>query len=112
MAQLALYRNDFVPLPDALRNKMSEYDVCVFRIPALEKTFVANKWDAVFIRDKEKCSSVFFEVLPARGPGGRELEVKQLYMHDSGAGTGLLDLMQWMERLSGVQTVMSERADD
>lgn len=111
-SQLALYRNHIIPTPQFIRNKLSNYEIAVYRIPELKKTFISKKSDTTFIPDQSPVAPIFYEVLPARGPGGREFEVNQFIIDDSKESNSLLDLVQWVERLSGVKTVMSERIDD
>lgn len=110
-AQMCLYRQNAMPTPKTIADGLDEDQTAVYRIAELQKTFVSTKWDTTFIADFDTVKPIFFEVHPARGPGGRELEINKLLLSDLG-GNSLLDMAQWIERLSGVKTTMLERADD
>jgi len=50
--------------------------------------------------------------LPARGSGGRELELKELLIEDSKESNTLLDLIKEIENITGLKAQTSERYDD
>jgi hypothetical protein len=113
-AQMALYTRDLLQTPKIIQGKLYEDEIGFYRVPELNKIFISNKWDTIYIdatEDKEK-SLIFHEVLPARWPGGRELELKDLRIKDSKTSDALLHLIQKIETETGIEIQRKETYDD
>lgn len=110
-AQLALYRPGRFALPVHLSAELDEKELWVFRIDALKRTYICNKWDCTFINDNESCEFRFIDLLPARGPGERQLEVSDFGASDAPGSDTLLDAAHWIEQLSGLKLTMIEYPD-
>lgn len=111
-ARIALYKRDNYITPDRISKHIAEDEIVLFHVADLHSTFVANKWDMTFVKDNDPQVPQFSDILPARGSGGRELNIKGWNAKDSRESNKLLDFVQWIERLSGVKASMMEYYDD
>ncbi len=111
-ARIALYKRNNFATPDQIANALAENEIALFHVAELHSTFIANKWDMTFVKDKEEAPPQFSEILPARGSGGRELDIKGWVARDTRESNKLLDAVQWIERLSGVKASMLQYYDD
>lgn len=111
-ARIALYKRNNYPTPVEISRNLKENEIALLHIPEMHSTFLANKWDMTFVKDDGQSPPIFSEILPARGSGGRELTINGWNARDSRESNKLLDLVQWIERLSGVKTIMQEFYDE
>jgi hypothetical protein len=111
-SQLSLYNQELIQTPKEIQNKLEEEEIGLYTIIELGKTFISNKWDAVFLNATDEKQLIFYEVLPARGSGGRELKLKELRIKDSRDSNTLLKVIQLIETDIGLKVQMQETYDD
>jgi hypothetical protein len=111
-SQLSLYKQELFQTPGQIQSKLEEDEICFYTIKDLGKTFISNKWDTVFLTSADEKPLIFYEVLPARGPGRRELELKDLKIEDARDSDALLNLIQLIETDIGLKIQRQERYDD
>lgn len=111
-SQLSLYNRELFQTPKQIQNNLKDDEIGLYTIRELGKTFISNKWDTVFLTPTEEKDLVFYEVLPAKGSGGRELKLKELRVEDSRDSDTLLKLIQLIETDIGLKIQRHERYDD
>lgn len=113
-SQMALYKRELFQTPKIIRNKLYEDEIGLYWIPELNKLFISNKWDTIYISatEDEHKRLVFLEVLPARGGGRRELILKDLKIYDTKTSDTLIHLVQKIEIETGLNISKEEAYDD
>jgi hypothetical protein len=111
-SQLSLYKQELFQTPGQIQSKLEEDEICFYTIRELGKTFISNRWDTVFLTSTDENALNFYEVLPARGSGRRELELKELKIEDARGSDALLNLIQLIETDIGLKIQRQERYDD
>ena len=81
-------------------------------LPGQRRVFVANKWDAIRLTDNDKSEITFYEILPGRGPGHRELQLKDLLIKDSKGSDALIQLYSEIEKVTWLKVVIKEMYGD
>lgn len=112
VSQLSLYNQELFQTPKQIQNKLEEDEIALYTIRELGKTFISNKWDTVFLNSTDEKDLIFYEVLPARGSGGRELKLKELRINDSRDSNTLLKFIQLIETDIGLKVQRQETYDD
>jgi len=111
-AQISLYKPGLLQTSEIIQNKLNEYEVCIYRIPGMNEVFVSNKWDTTFICSDKTEKLIFYEILPARGPGGKRLDLNGLSIEDSKNSNSLLDLIKKLESYISVKIQKETHYDD
>lgn len=111
-SQLSLYNQELFQTPWQIQNQLEEDEICFYTIRDLGKTFISNKWDTVFLTSTDEKPLIFYELLPARGSGRRELELKELKIDDARDSDTLLKLIQLIETNIGLKIQRQERYDE
>lgn len=111
-SQMCLYKQELLQTPKQIQNQLEEDEICVYTIAELGKTFISNKWDTIFLTSNDEHALLFCEVLPARGSGKRELELKELRIEDASDSDTLLKVIQLIETEVGLKIQRQERYDD
>ncbi len=111
-SQMALYKRQLYQTPLPVQNVLSDDEIAVYTIQALDKTFVSTKWDTVFLAPGDMNSIICTDVLPARGSGGRELMLKELRIEDSSGSDALTGLLQQIEQVTGLKAEKRERHNE
>jgi hypothetical protein len=111
-SQLSLYNQELFQTPKQIQIKLEEDEIGFYTIRELGKSFISNKWDTVFLTSTDEKDLIFYEVLPARGSGGRELDLKELKIEDAKESDSLLKLIQLIETDIGLKAQRRERYDD
>lgn len=111
-SQMALYMQELFQTPKQIQNQLEEDEIGLYKIQELNKTFISNRWDTIFLTSNDQKALIYYEVLPARGSGGRELELKEIRLEDSKDSFALLDLVQIIEEETGLKVTRRERYDD
>jgi hypothetical protein len=111
-SQMALYKQQLYQTPKQIQTQLEENEIGLYKIQALNKTFISNKWDTIFLTPNDEKKLIYYEILPARGSGGRELDLKEIRFEDSKDSSTLLDLVHTIESETGLKVEKSERYDD
>lgn len=109
-AQLALYKKNAIVTPEFVSADLDERDIKVFRLN--NKVLMSTKWDTTFLSPGDESSIVFTQLHPARGSGCRMLDVNGISLIDESRGNALLDVANWLSRLSGNKIEMQEGYDE
>jgi hypothetical protein len=110
-AQISLYKPELLQTPEIIQDKLNEYEICVYKIPRMNEVFVSNKWDTTLISLDKMVKLTFYEILPARGPGGKQLNINDLSIEDSKNSNSLLNLIEKFEGY-GIKVQKETRYDD
>ncbi|MBV6881011.1 hypothetical protein NG800_013330 [Epilithonimonas ginsengisoli] len=78
----------------------------------MDKIFVSNKWDTIFLEIDQKNEITFWDILPARGSGRKELDLKELKIEDAKSSLTLLGLLAQIEEDTGQEVERIEAYDD
>ena len=111
-SQMALYKRELFQTPELIKDRLADDEIALYKIPALDKTFISNKWDTIFLTTNDEKSLVYYKVLPARGSGGHEVELKELRIEDAKDSDTLINLSQQIEIDTGLKVERRERYDD
>ena len=111
-AQLALYRRELYQTPAAISSKLKANEIGYYEVAELDKIFISNKWDTTFLKPGQYSELTFWDILPARGPGRRELDLKELNIEDAKGSLILLDLVAQIEKDTGQKIEMRIAYDD
>lgn len=111
-AQMALYKRELYQTPLPIQNMLKINEIAIYALPGLKMTFVSTKWDTVCLTSKDDHQVTYYEVLPARGPGGRKIEIKELLIDDSKESNTLLELKKEIESKVGLIVDFKESYDD
>ena len=111
-AQISLYKPELLQTPSIIQNKLNEYEVCLYKIPGMNEFFVSNKWDTTLISPNKTGKLVFYEILPARGPGGKRLDLNDLSIEDSKNSNALVELSEKLENYAKIKIQKETLYDD
>ena len=111
-AQMALYNKALFQTPQSIHDRLSNDQIALCILPGQRKVYVSNKWDTIYLADQDESLITFYEILPARGPGGRELKLKDLLIKDSKSSDTLIQLFNEIEKVTGLKVAMRETYDD
>jgi hypothetical protein len=100
-SQLALYNRELYQTPAFIASQLEVNEVACYTLADANQTFVSTKWDTVYLEQKDEHQVVYYEVLPARGSGGKELRVKELLIDDSKESDSLIELRNDIENRIG-----------
>jgi hypothetical protein len=112
LAQMALYRNELLQTPDFLQHSLKENEIVIKFFKEEHKMIITNKWDATFLKYSEGETIGFIDMLPARGPGGYLLQVKDLSIVDTRQTNTLINIAAHIESTTGVQVKRETSYDD
>ena len=96
-SQLSLYKRELYQTPSIVSSKLDADEIGYYKVEESDRIFVSNKWDTVFITPNQKNEITFWEILPARGSGRKELDLKELRIEDAKSSLTLLDLIAQIE---------------
>jgi hypothetical protein len=111
-AQLAIYRRALYLTPTYIQEQLNEDEVAYYAIPELNKFFISTKWDTIYLLPENENVITFWEILPARGIGARELDLKELKLTDGKHSNALLELIHWIQTTTQQVCVKKEGYDD
>jgi hypothetical protein len=111
-AQLAIYRRALYLTPTYIQEQLNENEVAYYAIPELNKLFISTKWDTIYLLPENENVITFWEILPARGIGARELDLKELILTDGKHSNALLELIQWIQTNTQQVCVKKDGYDD
>lgn len=112
VSQLALYRRALYQTPAAISSKLQANEIGYYKVAELNKIFVSNKWDTTFLIPDQHNELTFWDILPARGPGRKELDLKELNIEDASSSLILFDLMAQIEKDTRQKIEIREAYDD
>ena len=96
--QMALYKRELYQTPAMIQYKLEDDEIGYFAVPELNSIGICNKWDMVFLRPDQENEIVFWDILPARGSGANELNVKELKIHDERLSSAISRLVSQIEK--------------
>lgn len=96
-SQMSLYKRELYLTPRIISSKLRDDEIGYYKVADLDGIFISNKWDTVFLTPNQKNEMTYWEILPARGLGGRELDLKELKIEDTKSSLTLLDLVGQIE---------------
>lgn len=99
-SQRALYKRDLYQTPSLISSKLEVDEIGYYKLAAMNQIFVSNKWDTVFLSPDQN-DITFWDILPARGAGRKELNLKGLRIEDDKRSSTLLDLISQIESDTG-----------
>lgn len=111
-SQLALYRRDLYQTPNFISSSLDDNEIAYYRLKGIDKIFISNKWDTIYLVPMDVNEMIYWNILPARGPGGQELELRGLNIVDSKNSPGLIELVEQIEIDLGQLVVRKETYDD
>ncbi|SOD15113.1 hypothetical protein [Pedobacter xixiisoli] len=111
-AQLALYKKELYPSPAMISSQLQADEIGYYPMPDGRKILVCNQWDAVLLDLDQANEMTYWDILPARGSGFRELLLKELRVEDSRSSLVLLDLMEQIETDTKQQIQKEQALDD
>lgn len=111
-SQLALYNRELYQTPEPIASRLEISEIALYTFPESNQTFVSNKWDTVCLEPKDENQIIYYEVLPARGPGGKELKIKELLVDDSKESNSLIELRKDIENKTGLKIEQRESYDE
>lgn len=111
-AQMSLYKPGLLPTPEIIQNRLNEYEVCIYKFSNMGEFLVSNKWDTNIIYSDSIEKLIYYEILPARGPGGKRLDICDLSIEDSNNSNAILDLINKLESYMKVKIQKETRYDD
>lgn len=111
-SQMALYKKELIQTPKQIHNSLQSNEIALYMDPNTSKIYISNKWDTIYLDSKDENSIIYCDVLPARGPGGVELKLKELLIEDSKESKTLLSLVQEIEAITGLKAQSTKRYDD
>ena len=109
---MSLYKRELYQTPSIISSKLQDDEISCYAIAGLDKIFISNKWDTVFLTPNQKNEITYWEILPARGSGGKELELKELTIKDNINSLVLIDLVTYIEAATGQKIERREAYDD
>lgn len=112
VSQLSLYKRDLYQTPYLVSSQLEIDEIGYYKVSELNKIFVSNKWDTVFLLPDQKNEITFWNILPARGPGRKELNLKELNINDDKSSSTLTDLVSQIESDTGQKIEIREAYDD
>lgn len=95
--QMSLYKRELYQTPSSISSKLQDDEIGYYKIADLGKIFISNKWDTVFLTPNQKNEMTYWEILPARGSGGKELDLKELTIEDAKNSSTLIGLVAQIE---------------
>lgn len=110
--QMSLYRRALYQTPPLVSSELGVDEIGYYKVANLDKIFVSNKWDTIFLEIDQKNEITFWDILPARGPGRKELDLKELKIEDAKSSLTLLDLLAQIEEDTGQEVERIEAYDD
>ncbi|OKS88485.1 hypothetical protein [Mucilaginibacter polytrichastri] len=108
---MALYKSALFQTPQLIQYRLNDDEIGIYKIPSINEVFVSNKWDTIPISSDNSSKIVFYEILPARGPGGKQLELIDLNIEDSRNSNSLYNLIEKLESY-GIKIQKETRYDD
>ncbi|HEU4472798.1 MAG TPA: hypothetical protein VFR58_17005, partial [Flavisolibacter sp.] len=111
-AQMALYKRTLYQTPKYVSDQLELNEVALYSIPDLNQTFISNKWDTAPLEAEEESQLILYEILPARGPGSRQLRLNDLVIRDSRTSNALISLAEEIEGRTGLKIERKEGYDE
>ncbi|MCD9856759.1 hypothetical protein LUD75_18695 [Epilithonimonas sp. JDS] len=111
-SQRALYKRELYQTPSIISSKLEVDEIGYYKVPAMNQIFVSNKWDTVFLSPDQINDIKYWDILPARGAGRKELDLKELRIEDDRYSTALLDLMLQIESDTAQEIEKRQGYDD
>lgn len=96
-SQISLYKRDMYLTPSLISSKLQDDEIGYYKVYDLDKIFISNKWDTIYLNTKCKNEMTYWEILPSRGPGVRELDLKELKIEDTNNSDKILELVKQIE---------------
>lgn len=96
-SQMSLYKKELYQTPLIISTKLKDDEIGYYKIADFDQIFISNKWDTIYLTPNEKNEMTYWEILPARGSGGRQLDLKELKIEDNVNSLTLLDLVAQIE---------------
>ncbi|MBL0315883.1 MAG: hypothetical protein IPP69_08925 [Flavobacteriales bacterium] len=96
-SQMSLYKRELYQTPLIISAKLNDDEIGYYKIADFDRIFISNKWDTIYLTPNQNNEMTYWEILPARGPGGRQLDLKELQIEDSKNSLTLLDLVAQIE---------------
>jgi hypothetical protein len=113
VSQIALYCPTSFITPKQLSKDIEEDEVVLYYSEASGKIYLSNKWDTTFVKNNEYSSEItYYDVLPARGNGRKQLQIKRLFIEDSRDSNSILKLVRAIEDITGKEVKKLDGFDD
>jgi hypothetical protein len=98
--------------PDEIQAQLKENEIGLYRIESLNLTFISDKWDTIFLSPNDEKKLVFYDTLPAKGPGSYYLKLGDMDFGTSRDSAVLLDLVQAIEAETGMKVSREQYRDE
>ena len=109
---MSLYKRELYQTPTIISSKLQDDEIGYYQIADFDKIFISNKWDTVFLSPNQNNEMTYWDILPARGSGGRKLNLKDLNIDDSKDSLTLLDIVGQIEEDINMKIERKETYDD
>lgn len=96
-SQMSLYKRELYQTPAIISSKLQDDEIGYYKIVDFDRIFISNKWDTIFLTPNQRNEMTYWEILPARGSGGKQLDLKELKIYDTKNSLTLLDLVGQIE---------------
>jgi hypothetical protein len=96
-SQLSLYKRELYQTPLIISTKLQDDEIGYYKIADFDRIFISNKWDTIYLTPNQKNEMTYWEILPARGSGGKQLDLKELKIEDNKNSLTLFDLVGQIE---------------
>jgi len=111
-AQLSLYKRELYRTPSVISTQLKANEIAYYQGTAMDKIVVSNKWDTICLTPNQASELIYWDVLPARGAGYKELLLKELRIEDTRNSSSLLDLIAQVEADLSQKVLKNEAYDD
>ena len=109
--ELALYKRNLMQTPKTIQTKLEKNEIAYYYNKQSGITLISNKWDTIYLSPNDKNEIVLNKLMPARGPGGWKLEIKELTIEDSKNSNSLPMLVQQIENDTSIKVQQCEKYD-
>lgn len=111
-AQLALYKKELYQAPALIRAQLKADEIGYYKVADSSKIFISNQWDTVVLSADQSNEMSYWDILPARGSGYKELLLNELRITDDRNSLALLAIVEQIETDLGQKIKRQEAYDD
>ena len=111
IAQKCLYSRDLLETPESIKSRLNENSVAIWQSKNSQFWGVSTYSDSVIFGNQEDAKIEFFNMLPAKGPGGMDLNLGDLKLSDKANSTKLKQLVKELENVTGKKVVCHQGYD-